>query len=88
MEFGEWITRQQQVGAGFSNQIIASDEAHFHLDDIWDSRIHEWLSRYRLIHNVPLFGEDFRLIALSDHPPSKLQLVTQQQLMVIGIAAW
>ncbi|KZC14885.1 hypothetical protein WN55_07749, partial [Dufourea novaeangliae] len=32
-EFVEWIMEQQQVDAEFSNKIIFSDEAHFHLDD-------------------------------------------------------
>lgn len=31
-EFVEWIMEQQQVDADFSNKIIFSDEAHFHLD--------------------------------------------------------
>ncbi|EFN83836.1 hypothetical protein EAI_02650, partial [Harpegnathos saltator] len=33
-EFVEWFMEQQQVDADFSNKIIFSDEAHFHLDGL------------------------------------------------------
>ncbi|EFN78770.1 hypothetical protein EAI_08235, partial [Harpegnathos saltator] len=33
-DFIEWIMEQQQVDADFSNKIIISDMAHFHLDGL------------------------------------------------------
>lgn len=67
----------------FSNKIIFSDEAHFHLDELinrqncrtWDSENPKMIVEKQM--DSQLFDTDFSLEASSDHSSSKMQLVRQ-----------
>ena len=67
-------TAQRKVDADFSNKIILSDAAHFHLDGFENSQV--IVEKQMQSQSATVFA-DFELEASSDHSSLKMQLVRQ-----------